>query len=293
MSPVALYFASGESLYPGAILLILTVSLSLHLEQGWLARLRNTTAWLSFAMIVMASVPVPWWGYLLLLGLYSAWYMAANRRSQPTGVQLTLKATFAAALSSALIIIVVVELPHRNMPHIAGQPTPCVAVLGDSISAGFASAGSSWPAILEQKTGVAVKNLSQPGAHVIDGVGMATKLSVQDRLVMIELGGNDLLQGSSTHEFEQALEKLLSVAAVPGRTVAMFELPLLPHKIAYGQVQRRLANKHGVTLIPKRLFSEILSSTKSTTDGLHLSMIGSQRMAALVTGLFAPLLKPQ
>ena len=293
MSPVALYFASGESLYPGAILLILTVTASLFLKQGWLARMRNIVAWLSLAMIGMACVPAPWWEYLLLLGLYSAWYIAANRRTQTGGVQLKLKATFAAVLSLTLILITVVELSHRNMPRIASQPTPRLAVLGDSISAGFASAGSSWPTILEQNTGVVVKNLSQPGAHVMDGVGMATRLSVQDRLVVIELGGNDLLQGSSTREFEQALDKLFSVVAVSGRTVVMFELPLLPHKIAYGQVQRRLADKYGITLIPKRFFIEILGSTKSTTDGLHLSLIGSQRMAALVTRLFAPVLKPQ
>jgi acyl-CoA thioesterase-1 len=122
---------------------------------------------------------------------------------------------------------------------------------------------------------------------------MATKLSVQDRLVVIELGGNDLLQGSPTREFEQALDKLLSIVATPGRTVAMFELPLFPPKIGYGQVQRRLANKYSVTLIPKRFFIEILGSTKSTTDGLHLSIIGSERMAALVARFFAPLLKPQ
>jgi len=292
MSPVALYFASGESLFTGAILLIFTVTASLYLEQGWLARLRNTIAWLSLAMIVMACAPAPWWEYLLLLALYLVWYVAANRRSKTT-VQFKLRATLAAVLSLILIMIVVVELYHRNMPRIAGRPTPCLAVLGDSISAGFASVGSSWPTFLEKNTGVVVKNLSQPGAHVADGVSMATKLSVQDRLVVIELGGNDLLQGSPTREFEQALDKLLSIVATPGRTVAMFELPLFPPKIGYGQVQRRLANKYSVTLIPKRFFIEILGSTKSTTDGLHLSIIGSERMAALVARFFAPLLKPQ
>jgi lysophospholipase L1-like esterase len=71
----------------------------------------------------------------------------------------------------------------------------------------------------------------------------------------------------------------------------MFELPLLPHKIAYGQIQRRLAAKYGVWLIPKRYFTDVIGGANATSDGLHLSEIGSRRMAALVAQALLPVLK--
>jgi hypothetical protein len=66
----------------------------------------------------------------------------------------------------------------------------------------------------------------------------------------------------------------------------MFELPLLPNYIAYGQIQRRISRKYGVFLIPKRYFAGVLSGAAATTDGLHLSQIGTRRMATIVSQVF-------
>lgn len=70
---------------------------------------------------------------------------------------------------------------------------------------------------------------------------------------------------------------------MPGRTLVMFELPLLPEMIPYGRAQRRLAKKYDVCLIPRRFFTKIVSGSDATSDGLHLSEIGARRMATLVT----------
>ena len=72
----------------------------------------------------------------------------------------------------------------------------------------------------------------------------------------------------------------------------MFELPLLPHKIAYGQIQRRLASKYNVVLVPKHCFTEAIGDASATSDGLHLSTAGARRMAALVAQILAPVLEP-
>jgi lysophospholipase L1-like esterase len=70
----------------------------------------------------------------------------------------------------------------------------------------------------------------------------------------------------------------------------MFELPLLPNVIQYGQIQRRLAANYGVWLIPKRYFVGVISGANATSDGLHLSETGTRRMAALVAGVLSPVL---
>ena len=124
-----------------------------------------------------------------------------------------------------------------------------------------------------------------------DALLIARDLTDNDHLVLVEIGGNDLLLGVSSDEFGKALDELLTNIATPNRTVMMFELPLLPNKIAYGQIQRRLSEKHGVSLIPKRYFAQVLADANATTDGLHLSASGAHRMAALVTQALSPLLK--
>src|SRR5260370_26553051 len=86
---------------------------------------------------------------------------------------------------------------------------------------------------MQQSTGVPVKNLSRPGAQVAEGQDMAGEVIPDDRLVLIEIGGNDLLGGESSVAFEKNLDATLSKLAMPGRTMVMFELPLLPQKIAY------------------------------------------------------------
>jgi acyl-CoA thioesterase I len=113
----------------------------------------------------------------------------------------------------------------------------------------------------------------------------------QDTLILIEIGGNDLLSGTSSTEFSHALDSLLSSLSTPGRTLVMFELPLLPHKIGFGQAQRRLAAKYGVFLIPRHFFTQLLGGAHATSDGLHLSESGARRMSELVAKTLSPVLK--
>jgi lysophospholipase L1-like esterase len=61
--------------------------------------------------------------------------------------------------------------------------------------------------------------------------------------------------------------------------------------IAYGRIQRGLAAKYGVWLIPKRFFAEVIGGANATSDGLHLSNEGTRRMAALVALALSPVLK--
>ena len=58
----------------------------------------------------------------------------------------------------------------------------------------------------------------------------------------------------------------------------MLELPIIPGRWAYGGIQRRLADKHRVTLIPKRLLAGVIFETENTLDGIHLSAKGHRAM---------------
>jgi len=125
---------------------------------------------------------------------------------------------------------------------------------------------------------------------VSEGLIIARGLTNNDHLLLIEIGGNDLLMGVSSDEYGKSLDALLSRVTAPNRTVVMFELPLLPNKIAYGQIQRRLSAKYRVSLIPKRYFAQVIGDANATTDGLHLSASGAQRMTSVVAQALSPLL---
>ena len=289
MNPIALYFASGESFYLGAALLLLVIAVSPFTKRPWLLRLRNVGTWLALAMVVMACPPFALIVDLIFLAALVLWFIASNRSS---GRWLKSRPVATSVLVVVLVLVLAaIEFSHRKMPIITGKPGDHLAVIGDSISSGIDPCIPAWPLVLQQANGIAVRNLARPGAQSSEGLTMAEKLTPEDHVVLIEIGGNDLLEGVPSEEFGKALDALLSKVSAPGRTVVMFELPLFPHMIAYGRIQRSLVAEYGVWLIPKRFFVEVIGGANATSDGLHLSDEGTRRMAALIAQALSPVLK--
>jgi lysophospholipase L1-like esterase len=238
-------------------------------------------------MIIMACPPVSWATDAVFLTSFMLWYFVINLKT----ARRELTSIMSVALAASAIGISAHEFPHRNLPKIRGDTSDHLVVIGDSISAGLDTSISTWPTMMERNTGLPIRNLAKPGAMMADGITMAREVSPQDGLIVLEIGGNDLLANQSAANFDKSLDTLLSRLAAPDRTIVMFELPLLPHKICYGQVQRRLASQYGVWLIPKRYFVQIIRGADATSDGLHLTSAGAHRMALLVTHVLSPVLK--
>jgi acyl-CoA thioesterase I len=279
VNPVVLYFASGELLYPGAALLLAAVATSSVKLPGVAFWLRRAAIWVGLALIVMACPPFPWivdagFTAAFLLWLISLNHVEPRWRWLRTGTSCV--------LIVFLLVLSVSEFYRRRLPVIEAKASDHLVVLGDSISAGLGGNVQPWPEVMQARSGVEVKNLSKPGATTADGVAMANHVGADDHLILIELGGNDLLAGNPSNESAQALESVLKKLSRPERMLVMFELPLMPQAIQYGRVQRRLAKKYGVALIPKRFFAAVISGKEATSDGLHLSQVGGDRMASLV-----------
>jgi acyl-CoA thioesterase I len=285
VSPVALYFISGDSLYSGSVLLLLAIAASPFLTNRRMLIARNVIAWLAVALMVVACPPFSWSAYIAFLASFVVWFLASNAAIRASR----------SALSILLFLLVLAlsasEFARRRMPAITGVTSDHLAVIGDSISAGMDAQTPAWPAVFQQMTGVAVNNCSKPGTLVADGVALADRVTEDDRIVLIEIGGNDLLSGTPSREFDQNLNSLISKLHAPGRTIVMFELPLLPNRIEYGRIQRRLASQYHVWLIPKHYFVAVIGGTDATLDGLHLSSKGALQMAFLVNWALSPILK--
>jgi len=254
-----------------------------------LSRFRNLASWFALALMVMACPPFAWIVDWIFLATLVLWLAMANDWLKRPGIEWS--SFSAVALLIMLITLTASEFSHRRMPRIVGAPSDHLVVIGDSISSGIASRVSAWPSVMQQLTKVPVRNLSRPGAQAAEGTNMAENVTPDDRVVLIQIGGNDLLGGVPAVAFEKSLDATLSKLVMPGRTMVMFELPLLPNKIAYGQIQRHLAAKYGVWLIPKRYFTEVIGGRDATSDGLHLSETGAHRMATLVAQTLSSVLR--
>jgi len=291
MNNIALYFASGESLYPGVALLLLAITASPFLKQGMQVRARNILCWLALCLMIIASPPISPFLAILMISLFLIWIIYSNRAA-PKHSTTFLRILIASFLGVITMAIAIVEYSHRKMPTVTGPSSDHLVVIGDSISAGIDPSTPSWPKVFQQTTGLPVKNLALAGAQVNEGPYMAGKVDPADRVILVELGGNDLLANVPADTFERFLDQTLSKVANPDRTLVMFELPLLPHKTAYGEVQRRLAAKYQVWLIPKRKFIEIIAGADATSDGIHLAPEGTRRMTALIAQVLGPILQP-
>jgi acyl-CoA thioesterase I len=287
--PLLLYFASGESLYPGIGLLIMAIIIANFQKPYWLPYARIFATWIGVAMIVMASPPLSWNALIFLVVAFLSWFVASAKSRSSSWASLQTFTSWILLVSA--LILCSIEYRHRRVPQMHTQIDDHLVVIGDSISAGVGDSAAIWPSIMQNGTGVEVKNLSKAGAMVADGLAMAERIGPADHLILIELGGNDLLSGEPSETFSGNLEQLMMKIMAPGRTVVMFELPLIPTAVAYGQAQRRIAVKYSVVLIPKRFFVEALLGQDATYDGIHLTKAGAKRMAAIVAGIFSPSFK--
>jgi lysophospholipase L1-like esterase len=224
--------------------------------------------WSGITSAVLSAVP---WHPLLYVGVVvtgTIWHRCRHGKHARTG-------------NVAFLAVLTVAFAFEYAPGFGGRVPPpseaVICVLGDSISAGLTgSPNGTWPALLAQTTGRKIVNLAHAGATLTNGLGQARAIPAGPTIVLVELGGNDLLSGTTTERFAADLRLLLSSVATSDHHVWMFELPLLPFQNAYGRVQRAACQEHGVVLIPRSVLAAALGHT---TDGLHLSGEGQAQLA--------------
>lgn len=160
--------------------------------------------------------------------------------------------------------------------------SPIVYVIGNSIRVGINAEGKTWPSMLADRHKLIVHNLAVASAGVSSALKQADLVTESDAMILVEIGGNDVLNTASPETFEVGLDALLTRLKSKNRTVILFELPLPPFHGRYGEIQRELAKRHNVMLVPKRVLLGVFTGRETTIDSLHLSKVGHERMADVV-----------
>jgi acyl-CoA thioesterase-1 len=288
MSSVALHFASGAALFSGAALLaaaVATVSWGRHRLLRAAGRLGIV---LGIFAIGMSATPLPGWLSALWAMAFGAWFIGRLPRFAH---RANVQHCTVVVLFNCTLVAAAWELVHQLAPEPVRGNWPRLVVVGDSLSAAeFTEGGDPWPTLLARDHDVPVVNLAFNGAMAGSAEKKVRGDDVAGALVILEIGGNDLLGATPADVFAADLRRLLQKVCRPDNAVIMLELPLPPTYNRFGEVQRRLAWQFGIPLIPKRFFAQALAGSHSTVDGLHLGPAGHRKMADMLWRFVGPAL---
>ncbi len=270
------FCAAGKAFFPGIGLLILAAVIPLSRRIIWVNLIRSVCIVLGIVLVFFSATPLNKWIYMIWTVSFLVFLLVIVRPS-PVAKKVYLPKIFFVFICIAALAV---ELPFHFGQKMPRGNFKKLYVIGDSVSAGMGGKGERiWPEILGEKYGVEVTNLSLAGATVGSILPQAGKIEDDNAIVLLEIGGNDLLSLTPQPVFEQNLRSLLQKVVRPNKSVLMFELPLAPWHIGYGRTQRRLAAEFGVTLIPKSFLANVFGAKGATVDLAHLSPEGHKIMA--------------
>ena len=289
------HFAGGGAFFTGCALILagaaLRASAGLSAGDGELpARLGTAAGLLGAAVVGFSACPLPRW-YFGFAVVFSLGWLVFARPACGAGWR------FGAAglLAGWVLLGAAWELSWRVGPALPAAAERELVVVGDSLTAGIGRERALWPDVLGEAHSVRVVVRAVPGARVADPLADPWwDLPETGGVILLELGGNDLLgrtnPGAFREDLRTLLERLKRRAAARGGTVAALGLPSIPGRPQYGRAQRAACAAAGVPLIPRRVLAGVLLAPGATVDGLHFSPAGHAAMAAAVWEWVGPAL---
>lgn len=281
MNPIVLRFADGTTFFVGLTLVFVAETLLIPFRNRIARPVLTVLTVVGMILVVISATPLPIWMYLIWTISAVAGLVLLNRAVSHRRLQIV----SGSVLLAATVALCIAEEPHHRCPRLVVHEGTTIYVLGDSISAGMGTEHRCWPAVLGEMTPLRVVNLAQPGATVESAIVQAKGAVKPRSLVIVEIGGNDLLAEADASGFQTKLDTLVSSLCSQQHQVLLLELPLFPFQNAYGQAQRAMISKHGVAMLPKRYFARVLGTENGTLDGLHLSPAGHDAMARIIAGV--------
>ena len=269
------HFGSGDALFVGLFLLFLATRAE---AWNWRRRWASVSALVGMSWIVLSA-----WPYVALqVGLIAIAAIWLGYDALPTVVRKLPRFRWRRVVVALFLVAAVVELPYHRPLRLNVSGTPQIAVIGDSVTAGLEATDRTWSRQAAERFGWTVFDASQQGATAHTAPKQLAALDGRGQILVLEIGGIDILEQTPVDSFVRDLEALLQSARKKYPTMVMTEIPLPPLCNRYGMVQRRLSRKYGVRLIPKREFIAALASAGGTVDGMHLSDDGQTRLAEMM-----------
>jgi len=286
-----MHFASGNSLVSGLLMLWVAYVL-LVFSRGrsrWGMLAMRLLVFLGAIFVVLSTMPlggVVWMTLAVsILPLLVGFAQRAN--GPPIGPAFRVGALVFTAVAGGVLWSEHLAASSRVPDWAVTLP---IVVIGDSLSAAETDPKlTAWPELIQAR-GWRVTNKAAMGATAASALRQVTGVDTSDAMVLLVIGGNDLLGPTSPQKFEEALDELVRSASGKGTQVVLFELPLPPFCFEWGAIQRRVAKKYeGCRLVTRRVIATVLGGDGNTVDGIHLSQKGHEEMARLVVETVLPI----
>jgi lysophospholipase L1-like esterase len=177
-----------------------------------------------------------------------------------------------------------------DVPNL-GSPGQTIVCLGDSITSGVGSSpGQPYPALLASRLGTEVINQGVPGDTAEGGLSRVDEaLAADPWLVVVELGGNDILNRVPPERTEAALRQILERLLAAGVAVLLVEVEV-PFAGRYAEIYSRLGDDFDVPVLDDTL-GEILTDAALKADPIHPNARGHEVLAAALAEEIEPLVE--
>jgi lysophospholipase L1-like esterase len=176
--------------------------------------------------------------------------------------------------------------PIKN-PRPAGENIVC---FGDSLTYGTgASQGMDYPAQLSRLIGKPVINAGIPGDTTAAALARLERdvLGRSPKIVIITLGGNDMMRGMDREEAFRNLKTMISAIQDRGALVVIGGIDLSIRGRGFSEGYRKVSELTGAVLIPNVL-NGILGNPARMSDPIHPNDSGY----AVMAGYFHEAIKP-
>ena len=169
-----------------------------------------------------------------------------------------------------------------------------ILILGDSLSAGLGvNYDQAWPSLLQSRinkigSSYNVINAGVSGDTTSGGISRLPRLlkKYSPEILILELGGNDGLRGTSLKAIEKNLRDMINSAQSSNVTVLLIGVQLPPN---YGMLYTKgfeeifsdLAKEYSLDLIQGSLRA-MVNEGLMQSDGIHPNVLGHQQIEDIV-----------
>ena len=190
-----------------------------------------------------------------------------------------------------------------NVPSTVSDK-PRIIAFGDSLTAGFGLLEKeSYPYLLQEKLNAGgynyeVVNAGVSGDTTVGGIERIDWSLEQEnvQILILELGGNDLLRGLPVAKMKDNLDKIIRKAKAKNVQVLLCGMLAPPtmgtkYQKEFVDVFPSLASEHKIAFMPFILEGVALDKNLNQPDGIHPNAEGDKVMTENVYNSLKPLLK--
>lgn len=176
---------------------------------------------------------------------------------------------------------------HKNIVN----DTSLIVFLGDSITAGKgAGSGEDFPSIIGKTLNVPIVNSGVSGSTTSNALLRINNDVVRKNpsIVVIELGGNDLLEHVDSEVSRRNFDLILSKIKPTGAKIVILDVKFFVFDKKYETDWASLAKKYNAIFVPD-ILEGVITNQSLKFDDIHPNARGYQIIAEKLTPIIAPL----